>query len=115
MNINTVKKIGNALLVNDYINVPICEDNSDYKKIKKWENEGGIIEETIDLSLLKSQLISVRLGYLSSTDWKIIRQAEGAKDCEEAVITKRALAREEINEIEPLSTLEELNQYSINF
>jgi len=102
---------------------PVIEQD----KITKFDGEKWIIENFPEpektpepsagekLALEKSYRINPRKAYLSSTDYKIIKQAEGVKSCSQDVLDKRNLARKEINEIEICSTLKKLNKYSIEF
>ena len=64
---------------------------------------------------LKNQLIGVRLGYLSSTDWYIAREMDEPNSYPQEIKNKRIQARQEINDIEASTTLTALNAFSTTF
>lgn len=63
----------------------------------------------------KALRINSRHQYLSSTDWYIAREADEPNSYPQAIKDKRLQARTEINEIQALTTLEEVEAYNINF
>lgn len=44
MNIETVKDFGSTYLVNDSLNIPKDSNNSHYKLVLKWIDQGGVVE-----------------------------------------------------------------------
>lgn len=75
-------------------------------------------EAEVNLELLKEAKalrVNPRQQYLSSTDWYIAREADEPNSYPQAVKNKRLQARNEINEIEASTTLEEVEAYNINF
>ena len=95
--INTVKIQGDGYLVNDTMSVPANENNRHYKMIQEWIAEGNTPEPEFTQAELDAQaqviVNSEALAYLSSTDWMVIREAEGGTACTEEVKTLRAEAR----------------------
>jgi len=74
-------------------------------------------EEVLDLKFKEKQdlLISSRVIYLKSTDWRVIKELDEPNSYSQDIKNKRSLAREEINLIEECKSLEELSQFSIEF
>lgn len=71
--------------------------------------------ESCEAEKLKEKLILSRKTYLESTDWEIVKAIELGVDAPADVVTERALARQEINEIELIDNLEDLQNYNENF
>ena len=105
MNIETVKKQGQGYLLNGIMNVPKAEGNREYELIKQWLSEGNIPEpEFTDEELAQQELNKKKqeaLQYLADTAWYIERLADpsSGKAIPEDVLTKRAEAREILNEL----------------
>ena len=81
---------------------------------KRTEFDNSEISLEIQLQNKKNELISVRKNYLNSTDYKIIKAVENNIEIDLSLKTARQKAREEINEIEVSTSLEELNKFTNN-
>ncbi len=121
MQITTVKDNGNNYKVNDG-QFFIPKENGrkdDIKAVQQWIAEGGVVEPRFSLAeILELKIISKiesRKAYLNSTDWKVIKAIDESRPYSEEEKSKRAQARAEISLIGSCSTLEELNQFSLNF
>lgn len=93
-------------------------DNASLLSDEQWKNRFIKSEEEnqIDRILsLKNSLLFVRMRYLSSTDWQAAAFVKYDRPIDSGVKDKCKLANKEINEIEVCTTLEELNNYSIEF
>ena len=64
---------------------------------------------------LRSNALSVRLSYLQSTDWYVLREYDQPDSYPTEVKKRRILARNQINEIEKILTLEEANSIAVNY
>jgi hypothetical protein len=63
---------------------------------------------------LKDHEIQIRLSYLSLTDWYILREYDQKDSYPEEVRGKRVIVREQINEIEKVSSLKDANLIAAN-
>lgn len=121
MIIKTVKKIiiqSNPIyVVNGNSFIPIDEGNADYKALKKWIDDGGVVETDDELGIAKDRKIAECKTYLSSTDWQVIRLVDQSsrEKLKEDIAKKRALARSLQDKIRVCATLEELNDINTNF
>lgn len=59
----------------------------------------------------KNQLISIRKNYLNSTDYKIIKAVESGLEINIELKNQRQKARDELNEIENATSLEQLSKF----
>lgn len=57
MKIEKVKFQKNGFLVNDAVFVPEASDNSDYQKIQKWIDDGGVVELEFSLEEVKAKKV----------------------------------------------------------
>ena len=119
MQINSVKQKDNGFLVNGSFIVPNDPKNSDYQEIQKWIASGGSIVPEFtkeeEKKNLRKKLILSRMKYLSSTDFRVLRFVDEATPYPNEIKTKRILARQEINQIEACTTIEQLKQFSEDF
>lgn len=87
-----------------------------YENIKILENPQEEIEsESNKIKRLKNKAIFIRSSYLQTTDWYILRELDNPNSYPNEVKKKRILARNQINEIEKILTLEEANSIAVNY
>lgn len=55
MEINKVKESGSYFVINDSFWIPKVVENSDYKTIQRWIENGGVVESEFSLSELKNK------------------------------------------------------------
>lgn len=79
------------------------------------ETEEEIESEPDKIKRLKIQAISIRNSYLQTTDWYVLREYDQPNSYPTEVKEKRILARNQINEIEKILTLEEANSITVNY
>lgn len=91
--------------------VPVALTEEEWEEFNRPDPNQG----EIDLEMQKNQLINLRKKYLSDTDWYLIREADQPQSYPPDVKNKRVQAREEINFIQSLSSLQQLEQFSSNF
>lgn len=73
-----------------------------------------VAPESEKLEQLKNSKISTCKSYLDRTDWKPIREIDVPDSYQEADKQLRILARIAINDLEELTTLEEIQNYDIS-
>lgn len=105
MEIQIVKIQGKGYLLNGTMSVPKADGNREYELIKQWLSEGNIPEpEFTDEELAQQELNKKKQEasrYLVDTAWYIERLVDpsSGKAIPEDVLTKRAEAREILNEL----------------
>ena len=106
--IETVKEINNkkGYLINNSLSFMIADENSELlDAVKQWLADGNIPEPEFTDEELAQQELNKRkqeaLQYLAQTAWYIERLADpsSGKEVPEDVLTKRAEAREILNEL----------------
>lgn len=106
MEIQTVKIQGEGYLLNGTMSVPKADGNREYELIKQWLSEGNTpepeyTEEELQITSINKQIKEAKT-YLADTAWYVERLSDpsSGKVIPEAVLTKRAEAREVINTLE---------------
>lgn len=110
-----------------FIKTPEPQENKRIKWDKdnqKWihedikiteESENNIETESDKIKRLKTQAILIRSSYLQTTDWYVLREYDQPNSYPAEVKEKRVIARNQINEIEKILTLEEANSILVNY
>lgn len=100
--------------------------NTQTNKISKAENFGAAFrkapyrpctQEEIDsceMQELRNSKISTCKSYLQSTDWMACRQIKRGVAIPQEIIDKENLCAQAINDLEDLTTLEEIQNYDIS-
>ena len=110
-----------------FVKIPEIKENKRIKWDKdnqKWiyeditipeEPKEEIESESDIIKRLKNMAILIRSSYLQTTDWYILREFDDPDSYPSEVKNKRILARNQINEIEKIFTLEEANSIAANY
>lgn len=81
--------------------------------------DGALVEYTKTddelIAGLKNSKLTECISYLNNTDWQAIRKADTGEDMKEGVAENRALARRLQDEINSVTTIEELESINTEF
>lgn len=88
-------------------------NNAEFNKPTWTQIQNKLTE--ISIELLKSKLIDVRKTFLKESDFRVLRFVDEGTPYPNEIKDKRIVARQEINEIEATTTLNQLNQFSVIF
>lgn len=89
----------------------------DYEEILPPDNKLPEIKESLEdkKNRIKSELITKRKIYLSSTDWYLLREFDQPNSYPLEIKQKRILARQEINQIKSVNSLAALSKFNTLF
>lgn len=85
--------------------------DADYKE--QADNQARA--ETELFSTLKSELLSKRIAYLSTTDWYVTRKIKRGVEIPQEILDKEVLCAKEIDLIKLCKTLKQLQKFDINY
>lgn len=88
-------------------------ENTEFEK-PTWEQiEEKLVD--VDLEQAKAMRVATRTTYLKETDWQAAALTKYGRPIDDGVATKCQLAVDEMDAINACGTIEEVEEYSINF
>lgn len=105
----------NSFIVNDELNVPKSEGNSDYRKVRSYIEAGGKYQAYNQLLEKKTEKIAQCQDYLEQTDWQANAFIKYGRPIDANVPGNCLKAKQWKSDIKACTTIEELENININF